>query len=252
MARNDKFKIIMLRIFPKIIFAVFAVVIVLCFFLNFAHAANNPGAPKNVSAVAGDGKATITFAAGTNGGAAITKFTVTSSPGGKSATGTGTATSITVPGLTNGTAYTFTVTATNSSGTGGASAKSNSITPTAGTGLEGASAGASASATNADPGTSVGVSYPNDDKTNAIQSGQSYNYIAYISKLYGFAMKAAIALSILMVVYAGYKYLTSRGDSSAINEAKDILFSTLMGAALLMLVILVGNIAGLNTSAWGI
>jgi len=51
------------------------------------------------------------------------------------------------------------------------------------------------------------------------------------------------------MVYAGYKYLTSRGDSGAINEAKDILFSTLMGAALLMLVILVANLAGLEISA---
>lgn len=104
----------------------------------------------------------------------------------------------------------------------------------------------------ADAGTGVGVSYPNGQGSSAIQSGASYNYITYISKLYGFAMKAAVALSILMIIYAGYKYLTSRGDSSAINEAKDILFSTLMGAALLMLVILVGNIAGLNTSVWGI
>jgi hypothetical protein len=101
-------------------------------------------------------------------------------------------------------------------------------------------------------GVGVGVSYPNGATTNSIQSGQTYTYIQYISLMYGFAMKAAIALSILMVIYAGYKYMTSRGDSGAINEAKDILFSTLMGAALLMLVILVGNIAGLQTSTWGI
>jgi len=101
-------------------------------------------------------------------------------------------------------------------------------------------------------GTPVGVSYPNGANSNAISSGSTYDYVQYIGRIYGFAMKAAVALSILMVVYSGYKYMTSRGDSGAINEAKDILFSTLMGAALLMLVVLVGNIAGLNTGSWGI
>ncbi|MCX6810515.1 MAG: fibronectin type III domain-containing protein [Candidatus Berkelbacteria bacterium] len=218
------------------------------FFLSapIVFAATVPGAVNNVTAVAGDAKATISFTAGTNGGVAISKYIATSSPGNKTASVT-TVSPITVAGLTNGTKYTFTVTATNSVGTGPASAKSNSITPTAATTATGTTATPAA-----DTGTGVGVSIPNGTNDNAIQSGASYNYIQYVDRLYGFAMKAAIALSILMVVYAGFKYMTSRGDSSSINEAKDILVSTLMGAALLMLVILIGNIAGLNTSIWGI
>ena len=62
-----------------------------------------------------------------NGGSPITSYTVTSSPGGKTATGA--SSPITVTGLTNGTAYTFTVTATNALGTGPASSPSNSVTP---------------------------------------------------------------------------------------------------------------------------
>ncbi len=89
-----------------------------------------PGAPTIGTATAGNAQATVSFTPPmNNGGSAITSYTVTSSPGG--ITRTGTASPITVTGLTNGTSYTFTVTATNSVGTGPASAPSNSVTPSA-------------------------------------------------------------------------------------------------------------------------
>ena len=87
-----------------------------------------PGAPTIGTATAGDVQATVTFTAPVNeGSSAITGYTVTSSPDGKTATGS--ASPITVTGLTNLTAYTFTVTATNAAGTGAASAPSNSVIP---------------------------------------------------------------------------------------------------------------------------
>jgi|GEM_PF-1164116 len=82
------------------------------------------------TATAGDAKATVAFTPpATTGGAPITGYTVTSNPGGL--TGSGTASPITVNGLTNGTAYTFTVTATNGTVTSVASVASNSVTPVA-------------------------------------------------------------------------------------------------------------------------
>lgn len=87
-----------------------------------------PNAPTIGTATAGDTLATVAFTAPTDvGGGAITGYTATSSPGGF--TGTGTASPITVSGLTNGSSYTFTVVATNSYGTSAASAASNSVTP---------------------------------------------------------------------------------------------------------------------------
>ncbi|WP_343315725.1 putative Ig domain-containing protein [Brucella sp. BE17] len=89
-----------------------------------------PGAPTIGSASTGDGEAIVSFTPpASNGGVEVTDYTVTSSPGGITATGS--ASPITITGLTNGTSYTFTVTATNSAGISGASAASNTVTPTA-------------------------------------------------------------------------------------------------------------------------
>ncbi|MCS6237038.1 tandem-95 repeat protein [Shewanella baltica] len=87
-----------------------------------------PSAPTIGTATAGNAQASVNFtASASNGGAAVTSYTVTSNPSGF--TGTGVGSPISVIGLTNGVAYTFTVTATNSAGTGAASAASNSVTP---------------------------------------------------------------------------------------------------------------------------
>lgn len=95
---------------------------------SFDVIATSPGAPMIGTASAGDTQATVTFTApASTGGAMISGYTVTASPGGLTATGA--AGPITVTGLTNGTSYTFTVTATNSVGTGSTSAATNSVTP---------------------------------------------------------------------------------------------------------------------------
>ncbi len=87
-----------------------------------------PGAPSIGQASPGNGQANISFSApSSDGGSPVLDYTATSSPGGFSATAA--SSPITVPGLTNGTAYTFTVTARNAVGTSGASGASNSVTP---------------------------------------------------------------------------------------------------------------------------
>ena len=97
---------------------------------NSVTPATVPDAPTIGTATAGNGQASVPFTApASDGGSAITSYTATSNPGNITGTisqaGSGT---ITVTGLTNGTAYTFTVTATNSVGTSAASAASNSVT----------------------------------------------------------------------------------------------------------------------------
>ena len=94
-----------------------------------------PGAPTGVAATAGNGQATVTFAAPASAGSsAITRYTATSTPGNHTgdcapAATPGAVCTITVAGLTNGTSYTFTVKAENASGPGADSAASVAVIP---------------------------------------------------------------------------------------------------------------------------
>ncbi len=120
---------------------------------NSVTPATLPGAPTIGTATRGNASATVTWTApASNGGATITSYVVTPYIGGTAQTATtfnSTATTETVSGLTNGTAYTFTVAAINSVGTGTASVQSNSVTPatTAGAPTIGTATGGNASAT---------------------------------------------------------------------------------------------------------
>jgi CotH protein/lamin tail-like protein/fibronectin type III domain protein len=98
--------------------------------------ATAPGAPGIGTATAGSASATVTWTApGSDGGSPLTGYQVRvldstgTQVGALQPAGAG-VTSLTVSGLTNGTAYRFQVAATNSVGTGAYSATSNAVTPT--------------------------------------------------------------------------------------------------------------------------
>ena len=102
---------------------------------SLGTAATAPDAPTAVTATAGDTTADVTWTApASDGGSAITGYTVTPNDGTADLTpipvGPGTTTT-TVTGLTNATTYTFTVTATNTAGTSAPSTPSAPVTPTA-------------------------------------------------------------------------------------------------------------------------
>ena len=93
-----------------------------------------PAAPTSVTATGGNAQATVSWTAPTVlSQAPITDYTIQFQPSGGSWTtftrAASTATSATVTGLTNGTAYTFKVSATNGLGTGSYSTASSAVTP---------------------------------------------------------------------------------------------------------------------------
>jgi hypothetical protein len=103
--------------------------------MTYALPVSSPSAPRSVSVVASNAQATVSWVApSSNGGAAITSYLVTSTPGVHSCTfsvpaGGAASPSCTVLGLTNGRSYTFTVSATNSAGTSEQSAPTASVIP---------------------------------------------------------------------------------------------------------------------------
>ena len=89
-----------------------------------------PDAPRNVTAVAGDASATVTWSAPlSDGGTPVTSYSVSPSQGAPMNSGD---TSCLFEGLNNGTEYTFTVVANNIIGPSEPSAPSNAVTPEGG------------------------------------------------------------------------------------------------------------------------
>ena len=92
-----------------------------------------PGSPSSVVATRGDHSASVAFGVPAAHGSPITGYAVTAVDQTNAAHGgqhvTGTASPISMTGLTNGDSYTFTVTATNGIGTGLPSAPSSAVVP---------------------------------------------------------------------------------------------------------------------------
>jgi hypothetical protein len=92
--------------------------------------ATAPMSPVVTATVALGGRIDVQWVAASDGGAPITGYTVTASPGGATVSTAGDTTVASLTGLTNGVAYTVTVTATNRAGTG-PPATAGPVTPAA-------------------------------------------------------------------------------------------------------------------------
>ena len=92
-----------------------------------------PGAPTGLTGVPGNAQVQLTWTAPADGGTPITGYRIDTRAAGGSWTSltTGTDTTYTATGLTNGTAYEFRIAATNAAGTGPESATVGPLTPVA-------------------------------------------------------------------------------------------------------------------------
>jgi hypothetical protein len=57
----------------------------------------------------------------------------------------------------------------------------------------------------------------------------------YISMIYTLSITLAIILAVIMIIYGGYKYMTSSGNPETLAEAKEIILGAIVGLVLLVL-----------------
>lgn len=78
--------------------------------------------------------------------------------------------------------------------------------------------------------------------------GSSFDsFVHYMSSIFSFALKLGAALTTMMIIYAGYKYMTSQGNTTSTSEAKEIIIGSISGFAMLLLIYLLLNVLGLPT-----
>ncbi|MFA6493383.1 MAG: hypothetical protein WCV58_04550 [Patescibacteria group bacterium] len=69
----------------------------------------------------------------------------------------------------------------------------------------------------------------------------------YITILYKWLIPFGAGLAVLMIIYAGYLYITSGGNPDNIKQAKDYIIGALVGLALIILAgIILKNIIGVS------
>jgi hypothetical protein len=76
-------------------------------------------------------------------------------------------------------------------------------------------------------------------------SGATSNFFEYVTAIVAFCTNIlGPVLAIAMIIYGGYRYIFSQGDSTALTEGKDIIFGAIIGYAILFLTKLIINIIG--------
>lgn len=72
-----------------------------------------------------------------------------------------------------------------------------------------------------------------------------YDYSTYVHDFYIYSLRLGLALAGIMIMYSGFLYLTSQGDTTKLNKAKEIFTGAALGFFLLISVYAILNFLGL-------
>lgn len=80
-----------------------------------------------------------------------------------------------------------------------------------------------------------------------LPGGPVSNIGDYVSRLLTWVVPILGGVAVLMIIYAGYLYMTSQGNQEQIGEAKNIMIGVITGILLLFLIeILMKNVIGIR------
>jgi ABC-type amino acid transport system permease subunit len=64
--------------------------------------------------------------------------------------------------------------------------------------------------------------------------GSTSDFFAFINKILDVLIQIGIPILVLFIVFAGFKFVTARGNESDVTKAKDALFWAVIGGAVLI------------------
>lgn len=94
----------------------------------------------------------------------------------------------------------------------------------------------------------VGICPDGSTPAAGASCSKTYNIHTYFADIYSYAFKLGSVLVILMLIYGGYVYMTSQGDSTKLNTAKDRVVGAVLGYILLYVIGAIMKYIGIGSS----
>ena len=85
----------------------------------------------------------------------------------------------------------------------------------------------------------VGWMYFSQKQIISASEFNSSSLDTFVNDFYPWAMTISIGLAVIMLMYSGYLYVTSAGNTDNMNKAKEYIVGALTGLAFLMLAALI-------------
>src|SRR6185436_19643159 len=70
---------------------------------------------------------------------------------------------------------------------------------------------------------------------NLPQSSQFKDLASFIDAISGYILKLSIPLAVILIIYAGVKFITARGNMGEISKAKTILWYVMIGLTIIFI-----------------
>ncbi len=96
----------------------------------------------------------------------------------------------------------------------------------------------------------VGITPPNGIPSNGLNDGGKYSLVNILTVGIGYLLIVAILVAFFYIIFGGFKWMTSGGDSAKITAARQIIIYAIIGLiiafAAFMIIGIIGNTLKVN------